>query len=176
MIISGGQSGVDRAALDAALEGGLRCSGWCPKGRRAEDGAIAARYPLRETPLTNYVQRTEWNVRDAQGTLILTRGHPSGGTAQTIRFAAQRNQPCLIVDLATRRTTPSLVCGWLRWHRISVLNVAGPRESKAPGIYRAAKLFLHKVLAGADGVVSPKKNAYDNSPRSASRSRQTRSP
>ena len=71
-IISGGQTGVDRAALDVALELGLPCGGWCPRGRRAEDGPIDPRYPLTETPWDGYPQRTEWNVRDADGTLILT--------------------------------------------------------------------------------------------------------
>ena len=82
-IVSGGQTGVDRAALDVALELGIPCGGWCPRGRRAEDGALSARYPLMETPSDDYVQRTTWNIRDSDGTLILTRGEPTGGTAQT---------------------------------------------------------------------------------------------
>src|SRR5436305_1193025 len=83
-IFSGGQTGVDRAALDVALELGIPCSGWCPRGRRAEDGTIPPRYPLQETRSLAYPVRTRWNVRDSDGTLILTRGRPDRGTALTI--------------------------------------------------------------------------------------------
>src|SRR5438876_1977372 len=86
-IISGGQTGVDRAALDVALELGIPCGGWCPQGRRAEDGVIPARYPLRETPWWGYPQRTEWNVRDSDGTLILAEGEPDRGTVLTRELA-----------------------------------------------------------------------------------------
>src|SRR5512134_3746342 len=99
-VVSGGQTGVDRAALDAALALGLPCGGWCPRGRRAEDGAIPLHYPLRETPTARYPQRTEWNVRDSDGTLILTRGRPRGGTAYTISVARRLGRPLLVVDLA----------------------------------------------------------------------------
>src|SRR5207302_8438813 len=99
-IISGGQTGVDRAALDVALELGLPCGGWCPRGRRAEDGPLDARYPLRETPWSGYPQRTGWNVRDSDGTLILTRGRPDRGTAYTAEVAGRLHKPCLILDLA----------------------------------------------------------------------------
>ncbi|MCZ6552322.1 MAG: hypothetical protein O7A67_00850, partial [SAR324 cluster bacterium] len=88
-IVSGGQSGVDRAALDAALATGLPCGGWCPRGRRAEDGPIHERYHLLETPSRRYAQRTEWNVRDSDGTLLLTRREPSRGTALTRRLASR---------------------------------------------------------------------------------------
>src|SRR5438876_4889366 len=86
-IVSGGQTGVDRAALDVALELGIPCGGWCPKGRRAEDGRIPLRYPLEETTLNIYPQRTEWNVRDSDGTLVLTTGRPEGGSALTNELA-----------------------------------------------------------------------------------------
>ena len=82
-IVSGGQTGVDRAALDVALDLSLPCGGWCPKGRKAEDGPIAAHYPLTETPLDSYPQRTEWNVRDSDGTLVLTRGKPATLPSET---------------------------------------------------------------------------------------------
>src|SRR5437868_1701258 len=98
-IISGGQTGVDRAALDVALELGLDCGGWCPQGRRAEGGPIPERYPLQETPWDGYPQRTEWNVRDSDGTLILTHGEPDRGTAFTLRVAEQQKNPCLVVRL-----------------------------------------------------------------------------
>lgn len=144
-IVSGGQTGVDRAALDAAPALGHACRGWCPKGRRAEDGPLAARYPLQETPSTEYGQRTEWNVRDSDGTLILTVGAPAGGTAETAAIARRLGRPCLILDLE-RPPRADAVQQWIRRHKILTLNVAGPRESKSPGIYAAASAFLRIVL------------------------------
>ncbi len=88
-VFSGGQTGVDRAALDVALDLGFPCGGWCPSGRRAEDGPLKEIYPLKETPSKNYAQRTEWNVRDSDGTLVLHRGSLSGGTAFTIELAEE---------------------------------------------------------------------------------------
>ena len=145
-IVSGGQTGVDRAALDVALSLGLPCGGWCPKGRKAEDGALDERYPLRETPSEEYAQRTTWNVRDSDGTLILTRSALTGGTAQTVEDAKQLSRPHLVVDL-TRPLPVEAVRGWIRTSNIRVLNVAGPRESKDPGIYDTASRFLHDLLA-----------------------------
>ena len=144
-IVSGGQTGVDRAALDAALARGLACGGWCPVGRRAEDGPIAGRYPLTETPSPEYAQRTEWNVRDSDGTLVLHRGDLSGGTAQTIELAQRMGTPCLVLDLM-KAPQPSAVQAWVKTHQITVLNVAGPRESKSPGIYTLAARFLGEVF------------------------------
>ena len=94
-VVSGGQTGVDRAALDLARELHLPCGGWCPRGRRAEDGVVPARYRLRETPSTAYTQRTEWNVRDADATLILHRGPLQGGSALTARIARRLRHPLL---------------------------------------------------------------------------------
>lgn len=94
-IISGGQTGVDRAGLDVAIALGIPHGGWCPKGRKAEDGTIPAIYQIQETPKTNYKQRTGWNVRDSDGTLILTLGEPTGGTAATIKLAAAHGKHCL---------------------------------------------------------------------------------
>src|SRR5437660_8982603 len=96
-LISGGQTGVDRAALDVAIELGLPCGGWCPKGRRAEDGRIPGRYPLKETPSWVYPQRTEWNIRDSDGTLVLTLSRATGGTALTIHLAKSMRKPVLII-------------------------------------------------------------------------------
>lgn len=146
-IVSGGQTGVDRAALDFALELGLPCGGWCPKGRKAEDGLIAPHYPLRETPSDDYAKRTEWNVRDSDGTLVLTVGQPTEGTAFTVDVAARLKKPCLVVDLAGPMQADS-VRSWLAMHQIKVLNVAGPRESKNPGIYQKARTVLGKILQG----------------------------
>jgi hypothetical protein len=141
-IVSGGQTGVDRAALDAALLLNIACGGWCPSGRRAEDGIIPKRYPLEETPENSYVQRTEWNVRDSNGTLILCRGKPAGGTAYTVDVTRQNGKPLMVVNLAGH-SAPEDIRLWLCKTQIEVLNVAGPRESQAPGIYeQALKLML----------------------------------
>jgi hypothetical protein len=144
-IISGGQTGVDRATLDVALEYGLPYGGWCPRGRKAEDGRLDDRYPLQETPSEVYAQRTEWNVRDADGTLVLTAGEPTGGTALTIELASRLSKPCLVLDLGKR---PSIkrVREWAAANQVRVLNVAGPRESTCPGVYARAARFLRRLL------------------------------
>jgi hypothetical protein len=158
-IVSGGQTGVDRAALDAALALSIPCGGWLPRGRRAEDGRLSDHYPLREAKSRIYGERTRLNVRDSDGTLILTRGsHPTGGTALTLAFAQKIGRPVLLVDL-TANPDPALVREWIEGHHIAVLNVAGPRESSAPGIYDQARTFLAEWLAstlstsaGEDGM------------------------
>jgi hypothetical protein len=144
-IVSGGQTGVDRAALDVALERRIECGGWCPRGRRAEDGPIPERYPLSETSWDGYPQRTEWNVRDSDGTLILIRGEADRGTALTERLAKQKNKPCLVVDLAQPWDLDK-VRHWIETNRIATLNVAGPRESSSPGIGDEAQRFLRQLL------------------------------
>lgn len=144
-VISGGQSGVDRAALDAALQLGLEIGGWCPKGRRAEDGPIDGKYPLQETPSRSYPLRTERNVLTAEGTLILSEGRLTGGTALTVKLARRHQKPFWVLDLLA---TPDVkrVQAWLRDHAITVLNVAGPRESERPGIYHRSLLFLMELF------------------------------
>jgi predicted Rossmann fold nucleotide-binding protein DprA/Smf involved in DNA uptake len=145
-IVSGGQTGVDRAALDVALQLGLACGGWCPRGRRAEDGPIPGEYPLQETPTADYPERTEWNVRDSDGTLILARGALQGGTALTRGWARRLGKPFLVVDL-DQPTCAADVRHWAECNRVGVLNVAGPRESESPGIYEQAVRFLRGLLA-----------------------------
>jgi hypothetical protein len=145
-IISGGQTGVDRAALDAAMATGLTVGGWCPKKRKSEDGTIPEVYPLTETPGSSYPVRTAWNVRDADGTLILWRGEASRGTSLTIAKARQLKKPLHLLDLTLPRA-PAVVADWIREHSIQVLNVAGPRESESPGIYEAARKVMREILA-----------------------------
>jgi hypothetical protein len=147
-IVSGGQTGVDRAALDVALERGLPRGGWCPRGRRAEDGTIPDRYPLRETPSPRYSQRTEWNVRDADATLILSWGAPAGGTLRTVVACRRLGKPHLVIDLATSSpsATGLAIYEWLRAYSGKVLNVAGPRASEAPAAYEAAMSSLREPL------------------------------
>jgi hypothetical protein len=146
-ILSGGQTGVDRAALDVALELGLPCGGWCPRGRRAEDGPLPLSYPLQETTSSEYPQRTALNVRDGDGTLILTRGTPDRGTALTLRLAERYGKPYLRVDL-DEAPPPAEVARWAEAHAVKTLNVAGPRESSRPGIYEQAVRFLRQALRG----------------------------
>ena len=101
-IVSGGQTGVDRGALLGAQEAGLACGGWCPRGRRAEDGPISARFPLRETDTTDYAERTHRNVRDSDGTLLLQFGELRGGSALTSEAAGERGKPLLVLDTTGR--------------------------------------------------------------------------
>lgn len=143
-IISGGQTGVDRAALDAAAACGIAGGGFCPKGRRAEDGPIPPHYPLTELASADYPTRTRRNVHAADATLVLTRGRLRGGTLYTVQVARHARKPVLIVDLAAQpRVAP--VRAWWHEHGVHVLNVAGPRETRAPGIYRDAKRFLLRL-------------------------------
>ena len=138
------QTGVDRAALDVALTHGIPAGGWCPFGRLAEDGFIDARYPLEETPTAAYAERTEWNVRDSDATLIVCSGAPSGGTALTISFARRYGRPIHVVDLDGEADEGALR-HWLQRHQC--INVAGPRESGSPGIYEKSRALLKRVLA-----------------------------
>jgi len=144
-IISGGQTGVDRAALDVALALGIHCGGWCPRGRRAEDGTIPRKYPLRETPSTAYAERTAHNVHDADATLVLCRGPLRGGTALTLRLARRARKPSLTVDLDNPDGV-ALTRAFLASRRVRVLNVAGPRESQEPGIAGRTREFLFALL------------------------------
>jgi len=144
-IISGGQTGVDRAALDVALETGIPCGGWCPQGRRAEGGRIPDPYPLEETSSSDYRVRTRMNVEDSDGTLILTWGPPLGGTALTLQLARKLRKPHLLIDLAQGGDSQKVI-EWATANKIRILNVAGPREGEAPGVYHRAAAFLQAVL------------------------------
>jgi len=149
-IVSGGQTGVDRAALDTALRHGLPLGGWCPRGRLAEDGPINPSYPLVETPAPVYEERTHWNARDSDGTLVLSWGPPAGGTAFTIACARRERKPCLVLDL---QKTPDigLVLTWIDEESIRTLNIAGPRGSASPEIYPAATTFLDSLFSACRG-------------------------
>lgn len=145
-IVSGGQTGVDRAALDAAIALEVEHGGWCPRGRLAEDGPIPERYRLRETESAEYPVRTEQNVIDSDGTLILYRDRLFGGTELTRRLALKHEKPCCVVNMAEGRDILS-VRQWIAENSIAVMNVAGPRESSTPGIGRDACDFLCAVLS-----------------------------
>ncbi len=145
-IVSGGQTGVDRAGLDVGLALGFAVGGWCPRGRRAEDGAVPERYPLEETASTAYGVRTRLNVRDSDATLILCRGPLTGGTRLTADIARRMGRPLRIADLSRPVQAPA-AAAWLCRHNVLRLNIAGPRESQAPGIGVEARRFLMRLLA-----------------------------
>jgi hypothetical protein len=146
--VTGGQTGVDRAALDVALELGLPCGGWCPRGRLAEDGVIDEKYPLTETPLEDVDQRTEWNARDSDGTLLLSIGEPKDGTVWTIDCLDRMKKPYYSLSLDEAYSTEEF-SAWLNQHDITTLNIAGPRESHSPGkIYSSAYQILKTLLSG----------------------------
>lgn len=146
-VVSGGQTGVDRAALDWAIQRGLRHGGWCPRGRLAEDGVIDHRYALRETDSASYRRRTRQNVIDSDGTLILNVGDLRGGTLSTLGFAERYGKPHLVVPLDAEALGDhaASVMAWVRHHGIAILNIAGPRESTRPGIYGLARKFLERL-------------------------------
>jgi hypothetical protein len=145
-IISGGQTGVDRAALDTAIDLGLAHGGWCPKGRKAEDGRIPDRYQLSELDGADYTARTRQNVLDSDGTLLLLLGELQGGSLLTWRCCQLSSQPVLIVRLQ-RPGPDAKVLLWLESHHIQTLNVAGPRASKSPAAYRSAHAYLLRILS-----------------------------
>jgi hypothetical protein len=152
IIVSGGQTGVDRAALEVAMAFGMKTGGWCPRGRRAEDGTIPDRYTLRETPDDAYEQRTQWNARDSDGTLVVCDGPHTGGTAFTISIATTLGRPVIILPTdAGDNSGVAAFRSWLRSNRIRVLNVAGPRESVQPGIGARACALLLRLLADSSG-------------------------
>lgn len=145
ILVAGGQTGVDRAAMDVALSLGIHCAGWCPRGRQAEDGTIPARYPLRETPSSAALQRTLWNLRRSDATLILCRKRPIGGTALTIGLMRRLNKPYLVVNPMDRKAR-AVALTWLIGLRIQTLNIAGPRASQDPMIHDAVTQFLFRLL------------------------------
>jgi hypothetical protein len=148
-IISGAQTGVDRAALDAAIACGLDYGGAIPRGRLAEDGPVDKLYTkLTELKSYDYAVRTRRNVRDADATLILCPGLPEGGTALTERIARELGRPVLVVDIDKKasRSTIKLVRAWLDVRAPAILNIAGPREAKNPGLYARVREMLKELF------------------------------
>ena len=146
-IVSGGQTGADRAALDWALAHKVPCDGWCPKGRKAEDGPIDAKYPLKKTPSAAYVQRTEWNVRNSDATVLFSiEPTLTGGSLKTVDFARKHQKPQLHL-CARDHSAADKLRAFVRQNRVNVLNVAGPRVSKEPGVGE----FVMRTLEEAFG-------------------------
>jgi len=147
-IVSGGQTGADRAGLDVAIRWGFLHGGWCPKGRNAEDGIIGGQYQLVETPSANYLQRTEWNVRDSDATVIFTLSSQlSGGSKRTAEFAEKHRKPWIhLAQRSSSYESPALMLQrFVEENGVHVLNVAGTRGSKEPDVWQ----FAYETLEAA---------------------------
>lgn len=144
-VISGGQTGADRGALDAALAAGFPIGGWCPAGRKAEDGTIPERYPLQEIAGDSYADRTLRNVESADGTVIFFDSEPAGGTELTLTQSIRRQKPYQLIDVKNVdvESAVELVAEFVTSTRISVLNVAGPRDSECPVVYQ----YVHDAMS-----------------------------
>lgn len=147
-IVTGGQTGVDRGALDAALEAGFPCGGWCPEGRIAEHGVIPERYPLAEMAGGGYEERTLANVADSDGTAIFYFGELEGGTRLTLDYCVERGKPYELIDAAVvePREAALKLAAFVGRNRIAVLNIAGPRASKVPQAQSYAYSTIKRLL------------------------------
>jgi len=147
-IVSGGQTGVDRAALDVAIKNGIECGGWCPAGRLDEFGRIPERYPVRELPNAGPAERTLQNVIDSDATVIFHRGEPAGGTTYTLESCRNQQRPFLLIDAAETSTNEAAksLAEFVTTGKIQILNVAGPRQSEWPEGYRYAFDALNAFL------------------------------
>jgi Circularly permutated YpsA SLOG family len=147
-IISGGQTGVDRAALDVALEHGINAGGWCPAGRLDEFARIPDRYPVEELEDGGFIERTLQNVKDSDGTVIIYPERLSGGTEQTLHFCVEQRRPHELIDASNVSTEKAaqLIADFVRENKIDLLNVAGPRASEWPEGYDYAFCTLDSFL------------------------------
>jgi hypothetical protein len=147
-IISGGQTGADRAALEVAIKFNIPHGGWIPQGRIAEDGRLDDKYNLKEMPTSSYPARTEQNVIDSDGTVIFSRGKPTGGTDYTRQMVLKHKKHMLHIDLSltTSYDGASLILSWIKLQKIKILNVAGPRASKDSQIYDEVFRILQMVI------------------------------
>lgn len=152
-IISGGQTGADRAALDVAIQLGISHGGWIPKGRLTENGKLDDKYHLKEMASPNYNKRTEQNVIDSDGTLLISHGKLTGGSEYTRDMALRHGRPWLHIDLDKTESFRAVkkIISWLSEHEIKILNVAGPRASKDPSIYPATFDILEAVFYRNEG-------------------------
>jgi hypothetical protein len=152
-LISGGQTGVDRAALDVALKHGIECGGWCPAGRLDEFGRIPAQYPVQELEAGGFGERTLQNVKDSDGTIIVYPGKLAGGTEQTVCSCIELQWPHQLIDASkiSGEAAAKLIAGFVRKHNIDILNVAGPRQSEwregYDYAYRALEIFVNSITS-----------------------------
>jgi hypothetical protein len=146
-IVSGGQAGADQAGLDVAIKLGIPHGGWIPKGRLTEDGPLPEHYQLQEMATDSYPKRSEQNVIDSDGTLLISHGKLTGGSDFTRKMAEEHNKPWLHLDMENMSFSYAsrMLQSWIIDNGIKVLNVAGPRASKDPKIYDATV----KILEGA---------------------------
>jgi len=147
-IISGGQTGVDRGALQAALDRQVNCGGWCPADRKAEDGRIPAHFPVIELADAGYAQRTERNVLDSDATVLIHFGNISGGSRLTLFCCREANRPSLEIDASEIDTAEAVqrMLAFVGEHQVACLNIAGPRESGAPGAAKIARQIVGELL------------------------------
>ena len=147
-IISGGQTGVDRAALDVALRHGIQCGGWCPAGRIDESGKIPDYYPVQELESGGFTERTLQNVNDSDGTVVIYPGELRGGSEQTVRFSVELKRPHQLIDASklSAEDSAQLIAEFVRENRIGILNVAGPRQSEWPEGFAYASRALDAFL------------------------------
>lgn len=147
-IVSGGQTGADQAGLDWAIAHEVPHGGWCPKGRRSENGPIDLKYLLKESPNRKYLERTEWNVRDSDATVIFTLDEKlTGGSKRTAEFAKKMGKPCFHMR---ERVHPKYLASFLERHQVKTLNVAGKCETSAAGISEFVISVLDKILILSD--------------------------
>ncbi len=148
---------MDRAALDFALENQIDCLGWCPKGRKAEDGVIPHSYPLTETESSSYENRTIKNVEESQGLLVFVDGEPDKGTILAIDHAERQNKPIYIIHLSMNvEDQETGILDLLEDQEVTVVNIVGPCESNSPGIYQKTKKFLEELLHRLRGATTGK--------------------
>ncbi|MDO5579622.1 MAG: putative molybdenum carrier protein [Planctomycetia bacterium] len=146
-IISGGQTGVDRAALDIAMEIDIPHGGWCPRGRRAEDGVIPDKYQLEETETKKYQTRTKRNIVDSDGTLIIFREQMSDGTKFTQTIAERLEKPLFIIDANMPEIPIEEFWSWVLSNNIEILNIAGPRLSNDPELAKSIHELLRTIFS-----------------------------
>ena len=162
-IISGGQTGIDRAALDVALEHGIKCGGWCPAGRLDEFGKIPGHYPVQELQGGGFTERTLQNVKDSDGTVVIYPGELYGGTKQTVRFCVDLKRPHQLIDVSRVQAEEAvkLIADFVRRNGIEVLNVAGPRQSEWAEGYdytcRLLEAFVNSITSKSKSTSKSKR-------------------